>query len=136
MFSSDQGFSSFAVDDIDAAKAFYSDVLGLTVTPMDDMGAMSIALPGGARVFVYGKPDHEPAVFTVLNFAVADVDAAVTELNTRGVVTKIYSGPDYGTDDRGIAREFQGGPAMAWFRDPSGNVIAVGEMGDEMDAVG
>lgn len=124
MFSPDRPFSSFAVPDVDEAMTFYRDTLGLAVTA-DDVGGFTIALPGGGDIFVYPKPDHEPAVFTVLNFAVDDVEAAVDDLNSRGVVTKIYSDPDYGTDGKGISRGFEGGPDIAWFTDPAGNVISV-----------
>ncbi|GAA3638543.1 VOC family protein [Microbacterium awajiense] len=125
MFTPDTPFSSFSVDDIDAAAAFYADTLGLPVEVNAEMGAMRIAPPGGSPIFVYAKEDHEPASFTVLNFAVADVEAAVDDLNGRGVVTKIYTDPDFGTDEKGIARGFEGGPDIAWFRDPAGNVIAL-----------
>ena len=133
MFTPDRPFSSFAVPDLAAAATFYRDTLGLDVTVYEEMGGgMTIRLPQGGHVFVYPKPDHEPAVFTILNFAVDDVDAAVDDLNARGVVTKIYTDPDYGTDDKGISRGFEGGPDIAWFRDPAGNVISVGEMAPEM----
>ncbi|MBN9184351.1 MAG: VOC family protein, partial [Microbacterium sp.] len=84
-----------------------------------------LVLPSGAHVLVYSKPNHEPAGFTILNFPVDDVDAAVAELNDRGVVTKIYTEPDFGTDETGIARGNGHGPDIAWFRDPAGNVLAV-----------
>lgn len=87
------------------------------------MGMLTLELGSGAEVIVYPKPDHVPAVFTILNFGVDDVEAAVDDLNARGVVTKIYSDPDYGTDAKGISRGH--GPDIAWFRDPSGNVISV-----------
>lgn len=126
MFTPNRPFSSFAVPDVGEAVAFYRDTLGLDVTVYEEMGGgFTIALPGGGQIFVYPKPDHQPAVFTVLNFIVDDVDAAVDDLNARGVVTKIYTDPDYGTDDKGVSRGFEGGPDIAWFRDPAGNVIAV-----------
>ncbi len=133
MFTPDRPFSSFAVPDIGAAAAFYRDTLGLDVTVYEEMGGgFTIALPGEGSIFVYPKEDHEPAVFTILNFSVADVDAAVDDLNKRGVVTKIYTDPDYGTDEKGIARGFEGGPDIAWFKDPAGNVISVGRMEPQM----
>lgn len=132
MFTADKPFSSFSVDDLEAAKEFYGGTLGLSVRPSDEMGAMAIDLAGGGHLFVYSKSNHEPASFTVLNFSVDDVEAAVDDLNSRGVVTKIYTDPDYGTDAKGISRDFEGGPSIAWFRDPAGNVIAVGEMVDGM----
>lgn len=122
MFDSRQAFSGFSVDDIDAARAFYRDVLGLDVVD-DDMGFLRLRLASGGEVLVYSKPHHQPASFTILNFPVADVEAAVDDLNHRGVVTKIYVDPDYDTDDKGISRGR--GPDIAWFTDPAGNVLSV-----------
>lgn len=122
MFTPVQAFSSFSVDDIDAARSFYSEKLGLTVTDQE-MGLIRITLPGNAEVWVYPKPNHTPASFTILHFVVAGVDAAVDALNERGVQTKIYDDPDLPTDDRGIMRG--NGPTIAWFRDPAENVLAV-----------
>ncbi len=125
MFTPDKPFGSFSVDDIAAAAAFYSDKLGLPVDVNDEMGSMRIAPPGGSPIFVYSKENHEPATFTVLNFSVDDVEDAVDDLNSRGVVTKIYTDPDFGTDEKGISRGFEGGPDIAWFKDPAGNVISL-----------
>ncbi|MFE7845684.1 VOC family protein [Microbacterium sp. NPDC057407] len=122
MFTSAHAFSSFAVKDLDEATAFYGETLGLPVEKLD-MGIIELTLGSGAKVMVYPKPDHEPAVFTVLNFDVDDVETAVDQLNARGVVTKIYDDADFPTDAKGIARG--NGPEIAWFRDPSGNVLAV-----------
>jgi predicted enzyme related to lactoylglutathione lyase len=122
MFSTDKAFSGFSVDDIAAAKQFYSETLGLEVEE-NEMGFIDITLPSGGRVLAYGKEDHTPATFTILNFPVDDVEAAVDDLNARGVNTKIYTDPDYGTDAKGIARGM--GPDIAWFTDPAGNVISV-----------
>lgn len=121
MFRNSAAFSGFAVDDLDAAEAFYSQTLGLPVHK-NDMGILEVALGSGAQVVIYPKSDHEPAVFTILNFPVDDVDAAVDELNARGVVTKIYDG-QFGGDEKGILRG--NGPDIAWFRDPAGNVLSV-----------
>ncbi|KTR96141.1 glyoxalase [Microbacterium testaceum] len=123
MFDSRGAFSGFAVDDLDAAHRFYADTLGLTVEVLADSGFLSLRLGSGGSVLVYGKPHHTPASFTVLNFPVADVEAAVDDLRARGVETKIYDDADLPTDARGIMRE--GGPLIAWFRDPAGNVLAV-----------
>jgi predicted enzyme related to lactoylglutathione lyase len=115
-------FSGFSVDDVPAALAFYRGTLGLEVEEVPEMGMLRLVLPGsGARVLVYPKPDHVPAAFTVLNLAVDDVEAAVVELNGRGVATAIYDGMP--TDARGIMRG--NGPDIAWFRDPAGNVLSV-----------
>ena len=122
MFSADRAFSGFSVDDIDAAKRFYGVTLGLEVEE-NPMGFIDIHLPSGASVLAYGKPNHTPASFTILNFPVDDVEAAVDDLNARGVTTKIYTDPDFGTDAKGISRGR--GPDIAWFTDPAGNVLSV-----------
>ena len=89
------------------------------------MGFLDLRLPRGGSVLVYAKPNHTPASFTILNFPVADVDAAVEELNERGVQTKIYGDDEFPSDSRGIVRGNGQGPDIAWFRDPAGNVLAV-----------
>src|SRR5437868_7082741 len=122
MFKPKFAFSGFSVDDLAKAKSFYSETLGLAVG--DDMGLM-IELPGGGKVFVYDKPDHQPASFTVLNFEVDDIDAAVDELKSRGIEFEKYEGMP--ADDKGITRGIAAkrGPDIAWFKDPAGNVLAV-----------
>lgn len=123
-FQTTHAFSGFSVDSIDAARTFYADTLGMDVTT-NAMGFLDIRLPQGGSILVYAKPDHSPASFTILNFPVDDVDAAVDELNARGVVTKIYD-DELGTDAKGIAHGGPGrGPDIAWFRDPAGNVLSV-----------
>lgn len=117
-----RAMSGFSVNDIAAAKAFYGDVLGLEVND-GDMGTLRLILPGGAQVLVYPKDTHEPASFTILNFLVDDVDAAVEELNGKGIRTKIYDDPQLPTDAKGIMRG--NGPDIAWFKDPAGNVLSV-----------
>jgi predicted enzyme related to lactoylglutathione lyase len=126
MFSAIDSFSGFSVDDLQAARTFYSTALGLAVEDEGDMG-IRITLPSGAEVFVYAKADHAPASFTILNFVVDDIDAAVDALNAAGVVTKIYSDAELPTDAKGIARPNnpEWGPDIAWFRDPAGNVLSV-----------
>ena len=122
MFQNDGAYNGFAVDDLDAARAFYADTLGLDVSTLDS-GFLQLNLASGGTVLVYGKPHHEPASFTILNFPVDDVEAAVDDLNARGVETAIYD--DMPTDSKGIMRGH--GPTIAWFRDPAGNVLAVHE---------
>ena len=125
MFTTEAAFSGFSVDDIDAAETFYRDILGLGVE-RTEMHTLMVQLPGGGEHVIYPKPAHVPAEFTVLNFAVHDVDRAVTELNDLGVVTKIYADDELScvrTDERGVAKGF--GPDIAWFRDPAGNVLSV-----------
>ncbi|APF34322.1 glyoxalase [Microbacterium sp. AISO3] len=123
-FTPDGAFSGFSVDDIDAARSFYTDTLGLDVET-NAMGFLEIRLASGGSILVYAKPDHTPASFTILNFPVDDIDAAVDELRERGVDTKIYPDEVFPSDERGIVRGGGGGPDIAWFRDPAGNVIAV-----------
>jgi len=126
MFSPITAFSGFSVNDLDAARTFYSETLGLTASD-GGMGTLRLMLPGGAEVTIYPKETHEPASFTILNFAVEDVEAAVDALNERGVVTKIYNDGDLmgdlGTDAKGIMRGH--GPEIAWFKDPAGNVLSL-----------
>lgn len=123
-FTVDGAFSGFSVDDIDAAKEFYGTTLGLEIEA-DQMGFLDLRLPSGGSIFVYAKPNHEPASFTIMNFPVADIDAAVDDLISRGVNTKIYSDTEFPSDERGIVRGEGQGPDIAWFRDPAGNVLAV-----------
>ncbi|MGO2747758.1 VOC family protein [Microbacterium sp.] len=123
-FTADRAFSGFSVDDIDAAMQFYGETLGLDVEA-NPMGFLDLKLPSGGSVFIYSKPNHEPASFTILNFPVADIDAAVDDLISRGVQTKIYSDEEFASDERGIARGNGHGPDIAWFKDPAGNVLAV-----------
>jgi catechol 2,3-dioxygenase-like lactoylglutathione lyase family enzyme len=120
-------FSGFSVDDLDAARAFYTDVLGLQTSAEPVMnGIMHLHLGGGRDVIVYAKgPGHSPATYTVLNFPVPDVDAAVAELTARGVQFLHYDSPP--TDETGVMRA--GGPLIAWFTDPAGNVFSVIEQG-------
>ena len=122
MLTDSPAFSGFAVDDLDAARGFYADTLGLRVTDVPEMGGlMRLQLGSGADVLVYAKPDHVPATFTVLNFPVPDVEKAVDELTARGVQFQHYENPP--TDEKGIMRA--GGPLIAWFTDPAGNVFSV-----------
>ncbi len=122
MFTATGAFSGFSVDDIDQARAFYGDTLGLAVTT-NEMGFLVLSLDSGAMVLIYGKPDHKPARYTILNFPVEDVEAAVDDLNARGVATKIYPDDQLPSDGKGIMRG--NGPDIAWFLDPAGNVLSV-----------
>jgi catechol 2,3-dioxygenase-like lactoylglutathione lyase family enzyme len=119
MFANTKAFSGFAVDDIDAARAFYGETLGLKTS--DQHGLLFLHIAGDRDTLAYPKPDHTPAGFTILNFPVDDIDAAVDELTTRGVQFERYDGMPQ--DERGIMRE--GGPYIAWFRDPAGNILSV-----------
>ena len=117
-----KAFPSFSVDDLAKARAFYHDTLGLEVA--DRPEGLELEVGGGSKVFLYPKPNHQPATFTVLNFSVDDVDAAVDRLKQTGVTFEKYDQPGIKTDDRGIARD-SGGPAIAWFKDPAGNILSV-----------
>jgi predicted enzyme related to lactoylglutathione lyase len=121
MFSHSKAFSGFAVKDLDAARTFYGGVLGLDVEDQP-MGILSVRLGNGAAVMVYPKADHVPATYTILNFPVADVEAAVDRLIEAGVRMERYEGFDH--DAKGIVRD-EGGPTIAWFTDPSGNILSV-----------
>ena len=128
MFKDAEAFSSFSTSDVAAAKKFYGETLGVDVES-GDMGVLTLKLAGGGRVMVYPKgADHQPASFTVLNFPVDDIDAAVDELKSRGIRFEQYDNPHFKTDEKGIARG--DGPQMAWFKDPAGNIISVMEAGE------
>ena len=120
MFNYTQAFSSFSVNDIAAAKAFYSQTLGLAIS--EPMGQLRLELAGGGTVLVYHKPDHTPAGFTVLNFQVADIAQTVADLTRRGVKFEHY--PELQTDAQGIAHD-ERGPFIAWFKDLAGNILSV-----------
>jgi predicted enzyme related to lactoylglutathione lyase len=125
MFKPAAVFSTFAVPDIEAARRFYGETLGLDVRDdANDMGMLQLGLGNGANVTIYPKPDHKPAVFTILNFVVPDIEAAVTALTESGVKMQRYD-MDGGMepDTKGIYRGQ--GPAIAWFTDPAGNILAV-----------
>jgi catechol 2,3-dioxygenase-like lactoylglutathione lyase family enzyme len=122
MFANSKAFSGFAVDDIEAARRFYGDVLGLHVNVIDEGNhLMQLELAGDTNVLVYGKPGHTPATYTVLNFPVDDVESAVDALTAKGVAFLRYD--DYPQDDKGIMRG--NGPDIAWFTDPAGNILSV-----------
>jgi len=119
MFAKTKAFSGFAVDDIEKAREFYGDTLGLETS--EAHGMLTLHLAGDRPTLVYPKPDHEPATYTILNFPVDDIEKAVDELTARGVEFERYDGFDQ--DERGIFRG--GGPYIAWFTDPAGNVLSV-----------
>jgi len=123
MFAETKAFSSFAVDDLAKAREFYEGTLGLNVSsPMEEM-LLSLDIAGERSTMVYLKPDFVPATYTVLNFPVDDVDAAVDQLADRGVNFEVYKEGDLATDDKGVHRS--GGPKIAWFKDPAGNFLSV-----------
>jgi catechol 2,3-dioxygenase-like lactoylglutathione lyase family enzyme len=123
MFADTKAFSGFAVPDIEQARRFYGDTLGLRVS--EENGLLTLHIAGDRDIVVYPKPDHAPATYTILNFPVTDIEAAVDALAARGVRFERYDGADQ--DDKGINRGM--GPAIAWFTDPAGNILSVIEEG-------
>ena len=121
MLGNTRAFSGFSVDDLDAAKRFYGDTLGLRVTEND--AGLTLHVGGDRPILVYPKDDHQPATFTILNFPVDDVEGTVAALTERGVEFERYEGTEIETDEQGIFRG--GGPLIAWFKDPAGNVLSV-----------
>jgi catechol 2,3-dioxygenase-like lactoylglutathione lyase family enzyme len=119
MFTNTKAFSGFAVPDIEQARRFYGDTLGLEIS--EEHGLLTLHIAGDRPTLVYPKPDHEPASYTILNFPVDDIEQAVDALVERGVTFERYEGADQ--DERGIFRG--GGPLIAWFKDPAGNVLSV-----------
>ena len=119
LLTESQAFSGFSSNDIPRAKEFYAQTLGLEVT--EENGMLTLHLAGGGKVLIYPKSDHQPASFTVLNFPVKDIDRAVDGLARAGIQFERYQGANQ--DDRGIHREY--GPAIAWFKDPAGNILSV-----------
>jgi predicted enzyme related to lactoylglutathione lyase len=123
VFEKSRAFSSYSVNDLAKARSFYSEVLDQRTS--EEMDNLIVHLAGGGQVFLYGKPDHTAASFTVLNFPVDDIDKAVTELTRRGVKFEQY--PELKTDARGISREKSdcAPTGIAWFKDPAGNILSV-----------
>jgi catechol 2,3-dioxygenase-like lactoylglutathione lyase family enzyme len=122
MLKDSKAYSGFSVSDLAAARKFYGEILGVD---LDDSGpGFVLLIPGSNGVLVYPKDDHVPATYTMLNFPVADIDAAVDELVAKGVVFERYEGI---TDEKGIARGIASGrgPDIAWFKDPAGNIASV-----------
>jgi catechol 2,3-dioxygenase-like lactoylglutathione lyase family enzyme len=121
MLRESKAFSGFSVDDIQRAKEFYGRTLGLEVSESD--GLLNLHLADDNTVLIYPKPNHAPATFTILNFPVDDLERAMGDLTKRGVRFEIYDEPGLKTDERGVFRG--GGPLIAWFKDPAGNILSV-----------
>ncbi len=122
MFTHTKAFSGFSSDNIQKAKTFYGDTLGLVVKE-GAMGILELHIEGSNPIIIYPKPNHVAATFTILNFPVPDIDAAVDGLIKKGIVFEQYGG-EISTDEKGISRN-NGGPAIAWFKDPAGNILSV-----------
>jgi catechol 2,3-dioxygenase-like lactoylglutathione lyase family enzyme len=121
IFREAKAFSSFSVKNLVKAKEFYGNTLGLVVTQQTE--GLEMKLGDGQRVFLYPKPNHTPATFTVLNFRVDNIELAVDELKVRGIRLEQYDQPEIKTDKKGIMRG--PGPQIAWFKDPDGNILSV-----------
>lgn len=122
MLRDSKAFSSFSVNNLQKAKEFYGQTLGLEVSETPE--GLELHIAGGTNIFIYPKPNHVPATFTILNFPVDNVEEAVDELTKRGVRFEIYSEGELKTDKKGIFRG-EGGPTIAWFKDPAGNFLSV-----------
>ena len=118
-----EAISGFSVNDLKKAIAFYTDIIGLKVTPAKQEPVAHVHTPGGAVIFMYQKPNHKPAEFTILNLIVDNIDKAVDELKTKGITFEHYDNEYLKTDEKGICRN--GSPLIAWFKDPFGNFISV-----------
>ncbi|MEU8006425.1 VOC family protein [Catellatospora sp. NPDC049111] len=123
MFGRTRAFSGFSVDDTETARRFYGETLGLEVTDLGD-GLLRLELAGGGQVLIYPKPDHVPATYTILNFPVTHLEAAMGELRERGVEFENYDTADLKTDAAGVS-DADTGPRIAWFKDPAGNILSV-----------
>jgi catechol 2,3-dioxygenase-like lactoylglutathione lyase family enzyme len=121
MLRDSNAFSGFSVDDTQKAKEFYGRTLGLEVS--ESYGLLKLHLAGGTKILIYPKPNHTPATFTILNFPVNNVDEAVDKLTKHGVRFEVYDEPNLKTDEKGVFRG--GGPTIAWFKDPAGNILSV-----------
>lgn len=122
MFKNTKAFSGFSVDDISKAKAFYGGLLEVDIEHSPE-GGLVLKIEGGNSIFVYPKPNHEPATFTILNFQVPNIEEAVHQLTAKGIRFIQYDEKDLKTDEKGIHRS--GGPLIAWFKDPAGNFLSV-----------
>lgn len=123
MLQNSHAFAGFSVNNIEEAKHFYSEILGLNVKT-DPMGIIQLQFDNGCKIIIYPKPNHIPATFTVLNFPVKNIDASVDELIKKGITFEQYSDP-IKTDEKGICRGDGRGPDIAWFKDPAGNILSV-----------
>lgn len=123
MFKHSKAFSGFSVNDIQKAKKFYAEILGLEVKD-NPMGLIELIIESGTHIIIYPKPNHVPATFTILNFPVANIDEAVDELIAKGITFEQYGEP-IKTDEKGICRGGGKGPDIGWFRDPAGNILSV-----------
>lgn len=126
MFGQTKAFSGYSVDNLQKAKQFYGETLGIEVSQQQEMPVLHLNIYGGYEVILYEKPNHEPATFTVLNFPVKNIEETVKALKSRGVQFESYDWPGFKTDPDNIMRG--NGPTIAWFTDPAGNILSVIEI--------
>ena len=122
MFKDTKAFSGFSVDNLQKAKKFYGQTLGLEVS--ESNGLLELHIAGGRNILIYPKANHTPATFTILNFPVDNLEQAIDDLTKRGVRFEIYNEGDVKTDEKGVSLSSEG-PKIAWFKDPAGNVLSV-----------
>ncbi|WP_426294658.1 VOC family protein [Dyadobacter endophyticus] len=123
MFGQTKAFSGYSVDDLQKARQFYGEILGIEVSQQQEMPVLHLNIHGGYQVILYEKPNHEPATFTVLNFPVKNIGEVVKTLKSKGVTFESYDWPGFKTDPDNIMRG--NGPTIAWFTDPAGNILSV-----------
>lgn len=123
MFGQTKAFSGYSVDDLQKARQFYGEILGIEVSQQQEMPVLHLNIYGGYEVILYEKPNHQPATSTVLNFPVKNIEETVRELKSKGVQFEAYDWPGFKTDDDNIMRG--NGPTIAWFTDPAGNILSV-----------
>ena len=130
MFKDTKAFSSFSVDNLQKAKKFYGETLGLEVSEAYGGRLLELHIGGGRNILIYPKDNHTPATFTILNFPVENLEQSVDDLTKRGVRFEIYNESDIKTDEKGISLSDEG-PKIAWFKDPAGNVLSMLEEKDK-----
>lgn len=126
MFKNTKAISSFSVDDLEKARIFYNQTLGVDIREEDDMG-LTLQLSDGTNIFIYPKENHQPATFTILNFMVDDIDSTIEDMSNKGVQFEQYDDENLPQDEKGVLRGLRAGkgPDIAWFKDPAGNILSV-----------
>ena len=124
MFKDTKAFSSFSVDDVQRAKEFYGQTIGLEISEWYGGRLLELHIDGVTKILIYPKANHTPATFTILNFPVDNLESAMDYLTKRGVHFEIYNEGYVKTDEKGISISGEG-PKIAWFKDPAGNVLSV-----------
>lgn len=126
MFKNTKAISGFSVDDLEKARRFYNQILGVDIREEDGMG-LTLQLTGGTNIFIYPKENHQPATFTILNFMVDDIDSTIEDMSSNGVHFEQYNDENLPQDEKGVLRGLRAGhgPDIAWFKDPAGNILSI-----------